>query len=160
MVAGLLVLTGFAHATRLRLGATIIAIPLLCLLAGVAAELIMVRVVGYWMQGRYFLPIWVGMFFLAALAVPESLTGIRALRRTYAVTVAVWSLTTGLGLVAAMLVFRGGKAPAGLAAWHPSVGTAVPPAVMLLGLLGAAVLAGTYVRGAGLRDGGATGVSR
>ncbi|WP_433215372.1 DUF2142 domain-containing protein [Dactylosporangium sp. CS-047395] len=136
-VAGGLLVAGFARAGR-RTAAVIVAVPLLCVAAGIAADLVMSRIVGYWMQGRYFLPLWVGAFLLAAWAIGE--TGdARLVRRAYAAGIGVWALIQTVALGVALIGYSTGKQahPPGSPIWVPPGGFAVPFVLLLLGLGGA-----------------------
>lgn len=133
LVQGLVLLTAFMRADR-RHAYTIVAIPLACLVGGIVVDLMFVRVIGFFMQGRYFLPIWVGMFFLAALAWPALPP--RALRRLYLVWTPLWGVTLLIGLYLMLRRFEFGTRdetgyPAG---WHPSAGEATPYIVTIVGL--------------------------
>jgi hypothetical protein len=156
MVQGVLVLAGFALTRSRRLAYTIIAIPLVCFLVGVAADLYMVRRVGFWMQGRYFLPLWIGMFFLAALAIPYRSVPALAVRRLTALGFLVWAMAVGVGLIATQLHFMKGNGkihyPTG---WQPPAGVATPLLVAVAGLIATGWLAYLYSRAPG-EDGEAT----
>jgi hypothetical protein len=157
MVQGALVLTGFAITRRVRLAYTIVAIPVICFLVGSAADLYMVRRVGWWMQGRYFLPLWVGMFFLAALAISARTLPPHALRRLYAVGFAVWATATGVGLLTTLIHFRNGNGKVNFPkGWDPPLGMATPLLVGVAGLVAAAWLTYAYLRSAG-RDAAPSG---
>jgi hypothetical protein len=142
-VSGALVFAGFGYAERRRLAYTIVAIPVLCVVAGIAADVHMARVLGYWMQGRYILPIWIGSPLLAAWALP-ALTDTAIARRVYACGTAVWLTTNVLGLAAALTVYRSGKAPG--PQWSPPMGRLIPTALLLFGLAGTVLGIHTYLK--------------
>jgi hypothetical protein len=134
-VQGFVVLLGVAYAGR-RHAYTILAIPVACLAGGFVVELVFLRVIGSFMQGRYFMPLWVGMFFLAALAVPARLLPERGLRRLYVVGTGLWALATAAGLYVTLRHYEYGNRAVAEAAggWRPMVGEAVPHAVNLVGI--------------------------
>jgi hypothetical protein len=97
MVIGMLVLTGIMNSSR-RLMLVVLGIPAACLAGGLVVDVVMVPVIGYFMQGRYFMPLWMGMFFLAAHAVPPSLLTPTGLRRLYGVWITFWGIAVAYGL--------------------------------------------------------------
>ena len=97
LVIGMLVLTGIMNSSR-RMMAVILGIPAACLVGGLVVDVIMVPVIGYFMQGRYFMPLWMGMFFLAAQAVPPGVLTPSGLRRLYGVWLFFWGLAVSYGL--------------------------------------------------------------
>lgn len=101
LVIGLLVLGGALTAPR-REAIVLLAIPTACILGGLVVEMIMVRRVGFFMQGRYFMPLWMGMFFLAARVIPPGVLPLTGLRRVYAVFLGVWSIGMTYGLYLAV----------------------------------------------------------
>jgi hypothetical protein len=133
---GLLLLLGVALAARRRHALTIVAIPLLCFAAGLVVDVALARFIGYFMQGRYFLPLWVGIFFLAALAIPGRLLPERALRRVYLLSFAVWGFTMLFGLYLLLDHFQYG--PRGSATfalgWRPGAGILPPYLVVAAGI--------------------------
>lgn len=145
-VQSTLVLLGAGFAKTRRHAYTILAIPVVCFAGGVLIELVMVRKIGYFMQGRYFLPLWVGMFFLAALAIQARLPA-TALRRIYAFALTVWSGSMLLGLFMTIRHFRFGSGPTGYPKnWLPPLGLYTPYAMMLAGIALMVVLTWWYVR--------------
>lgn len=97
LVIGLLVLTGIMNSSR-RAMLVILGIPAACLAGGLVVDVLMVPVIGYFMQGRYFMPLWMGMFFLAAQAVPHGLFTPTGLRRLYGVWLTLWGIAVAYGL--------------------------------------------------------------
>jgi hypothetical protein len=97
LVIGLLVLTAVMHSSR-RMMLVILGIPAACLAGGLVVDVMMVPVIGYFMQGRYFVPLWMGMFFLAAQAVPPGLLTPTGLRRLYGVWIFLWGIAVSYGL--------------------------------------------------------------
>jgi hypothetical protein len=97
LVIGLLVLTGIMHSSR-RTMLVVLGIPAACLAGGLVVDVLMVPVIGYFMQGRYFMPLWMGMFFLAAQAVPPGLLQPTGLRRLYGVWLTFWGMAVAYGL--------------------------------------------------------------
>ena len=76
----------------------ILGIPAACLVGGLVVDVVMVPVIGYFMQGRYFMPLWMGMFFLAAHAVPPEVLKPTGLRRLYGVWLFLWGIAVSYGL--------------------------------------------------------------
>ncbi|GGM33008.1 DUF2142 domain-containing protein [Dactylosporangium sucinum] len=149
-VLGGLLAAGFVRAGR-RTALVIAGIPLVCVAGGIAADLVMSGIVGYWMQGRYFLPLWAGAFLLAAWAIGD--VGDRPLvHRSYAAAVTVWALVHTASLTIGIIGYAAGRRPrpAGspptVLEWLPPGGIAVPAALLLLGIVAAAVLTGRSLR--------------
>lgn len=159
MVQGLLVLAGFAMAGRRRFAYTIVAIPIVCYLVGFVADMVMVRVIAYWMQGRYFLPLWVGIFFLAGLAVLTDRLPTRALRRMWATGFLVWAMAHLMSLATVLLRFRSGDGRSAYPTWAPMVGTATPVLVVVAGVVGAGALVYAYLRPVGTSSPGRVAVA-
>jgi hypothetical protein len=133
---GMLVLLGFGFAGRRRHAYTILAVPVACYGIGLVVELMMARIVGYFMQGRYFLPLWVGMFFLAALAIPARALPATLVRRIYVVCFGIWSASMLLGLYLVINHYRYGRSgqtefPQ---TWMPVLGVAPPAVATLIGI--------------------------
>ncbi|GAA2379915.1 DUF2142 domain-containing protein [Dactylosporangium salmoneum] len=145
-IAGGLLVAGFAVADRRRLALSIVTIPLLCLAAGIAADVVMSRIVGFWMQGRYFLPLWVGASLLAAWALRDA--GGEALRRrVYAAGLTIWAGTHVAGFAVALMGYSTGRRHVpGLGRWLPATGVTLPWLLLLLGLAAAAWLLYPFVR--------------
>jgi len=144
-VLAALVLPAAALAGR-RLAGVLLGIPVLCFAAGLVAELALVHRIGYWMQGRYFLPLWVGMALLAPLALvrlPAPVT-----RRAYLLGAAVWGGAQLLGLLAAGAGYRSGNHPDPRYpdAWHPLVGTATPYLLLAAALAATGALVHRWLR--------------
>ncbi|GAA1027013.1 hypothetical protein GCM10009557_06720 [Virgisporangium ochraceum] len=97
LVIGFLVLTGITNSSR-RLMFVVLGIPAACLAGGLVVDVLMVPVIGYFMQGRYFMPLWMGMFFLAAQAIPPTLLKPTGLRRLYGVWLFFWGIAVAYGL--------------------------------------------------------------
>jgi hypothetical protein len=134
-VQGLPVLLGFGLAPR-RHAYTILAVPVVCLLGGAAVELATARLIGAFMQGRYFLPWWVGMFFLAAWAVPAGVLPAAAIRRVHGLFAVLYAAVVPVGLYATLRHFRFGT-PGGPAGepWNPPVPQAVPYLLVAAGVM-------------------------
>jgi hypothetical protein len=97
LVLGLLVLGGVIAAPR-RQALMMLAIPTACILGGLVVDMIMVRKIGFFMQGRYFMPLWMGMFFLAARAVPHGWLTRAGLQRLYGVFLGIFGIGMTWGL--------------------------------------------------------------
>ena len=147
-VAGALLVAGFAYAGRWRLGYTMLAVPVLCFVLGFALDIYMSGSVGYYMQGRYMLPLWVGAFFLAAWAVRDRPEG-PPLRRAYGLGVALWCSVNVVALAVALTGYSHGKLARGVvtsaARWTPQVGMVTPYVILLAGLVGAVALTHRYL---------------
>jgi hypothetical protein len=146
-VQGLLVLLGFALGPR-RHAYTIVAIPLVCLLGGMVVELATARLVGAFMQGRYFLPWWVGMYFLAALAISTTSMPATVLRRVYGVFAVLYVVIVGAGVYVTLRVFQFGVAGSRGGPWDPPVPQVVPFLLVAAGGVAVAWLIRRYVRSA------------
>jgi hypothetical protein len=137
-VQGMLVLLGSGFAPTRRHTYTVLAIPVVCFVAAFAVDLVMARKIGYFMQGRYFLPLWVGMFFLAALVIPVSrLLGRVGVRRLYTAMFVIWGGSHLFGLYLMAHQYRYGRAdqPTGYPqTWSPIVGFVPPVLLMLAGV--------------------------
>jgi hypothetical protein len=158
VVGGTLVLGAFALCRDKRLAYTIVAIPVVCFLIGSIADMYMVRRVGYWMQGRYFLPLWVGMFFLAALALPGRALAVTALRRLYATGFLVWTTAIVFGLISTFTHFVDGNGPISYPkGWHPPAGAATPFLLGLAGIVATGALTLVYLRSLPRQEPAATG---
>lgn len=97
LVMGLLIITGVMNSSR-RTMLVVLGIPAMCLAGGLVVDVLMVPVIGYFMQGRYFFPLWMGMFFLAAQAVPPGLLTPTGLRRLYGIWLFLWGIAVSYGL--------------------------------------------------------------
>jgi hypothetical protein len=131
---GALVLLGFGYAKGRRHAYTIVGIPVAAFLLGFAVEMMMIRKVGYFMQGRYMLPLLVGAFFLAALAVPPTLLGRRGLRRIYLAAFGIWAGTLVFSMYVILRHYRYGGGAALPKNWQPEFGPLAPYAVLLAGI--------------------------
>jgi len=150
MVLGSLMFGGFAFARRRRVAYTIVAIPLLCFAAGTLAEIYMMHVVGAWMQGRYFLPAWIGAGILAAWALPDSLVSRRVSSRLNNAGVICWIVIQVYCFWSTLNTFRNSNVPTLQPGdprhWRPEVGLVAPWMVLLVGAVGAALVARAYLR--------------
>jgi hypothetical protein len=151
LVLGSLMFGGFAFARRRRLAYTIVAIPLLCFAAGTLAEIYMMHVVpGGWMQGRYFLPAWIGAAILAAWALPDSLLAKRVSDRFNNAGVLCWAAIQLYCFWTALNVFRNSSAasqqPGDPRHWRPGIGLVTPWMVLLVGVVGTALIVRYYMR--------------
>jgi hypothetical protein len=147
MVIGLLVLTGIMNSSR-RAMAVILGIPAACLAGGLVVDVVMVPVIGYFMQGRYFMPLWMGMFFLAAHAVPHGLFTRSGLSRLYGVWVTFWGIAVAYGLYLTVKRYEYGNEalatyPRG---WRPVITEAGGFLFVIFAVLLMAALAAWYVR--------------
>jgi hypothetical protein len=110
----------------------------------------MMHIVGAWMQGRYFLPAWIGAALLAAWAMPESLIGRRVSNRLNVVGVACWILIQGISYWTAQNVFRNSalstQVPGDPRHWRPETGTLLPWLAIFAGTVGTVVIARYYLR--------------
>jgi hypothetical protein len=144
-VLAALVLPSAALAGR-RLAGVLLGIPVLCFAAGLVAEVALVHRIGYWMQGRYFLPVWVGMALLAPFAVAELPRAVT--RRAYLLGAAVWGGAQLLGLLAAGAGYRSGNHPDPRYpdGWHPLLGTATPYLLLAAALVATGALVRQWLR--------------
>jgi hypothetical protein len=168
-VQGMLVLLGFGFAPTRRHAYTVLAIPVVCFVVGFAVDMVMARKIGYFMQGRYFLPLWVGMFFLAALVEPvgdtsadsvSRLLGRVGVRRLYTAMFAIWGGSHLFGLYLMAHQYRYGRAeqPTGYPqTWTPIVGFAPPVLLMLAGVAVVGWLTWRNVRETAGGDGAGSG---
>ncbi len=144
-VLGGLVGVAAVTARQARLAATLVLIPPLCFAAGLVAEFALVYKIGYWMQGRYFLPIWVGLTLLAPLALgrlPEPVV-----RRSYLVGGVIWAALQVISLGVAFLAWHGGSGFTGPypGSWMPALGPELPVLLLLGGLAATALLVRWYL---------------
>jgi hypothetical protein len=163
VVQGLLVLLGFAVAPR-RHAYTIAAIPAVFFLGGAAVEVATARLIGAFMQGRYLLPWWVGMSFLAALAVSVIPFPATAVRRIYGTFTVIYAATVAIGLYVTVRQFRlgtpGTPGTAGTAGapWDPPGPTIVPYLILAAGVALVAWLVRLYLRSGALEPAQSTGM--
>lgn len=136
-------LIGAAVVCRIRVGIALALLVAIVLVLPVAESTVIARSIGFFYQGRYTLPLAVGLPLLAALALGKRLIGCSLQRRLLAVVATLAATAQFVAYVYAMHRYTVGQSGPLMFWRHPVWSPAVPPAILsltMLVLLGLAVV--------------------